>query len=67
MLLHSHYPEALPIADITTSLKAKNGGSVRNKLREMRTQKLLHGDARDGCRLTQAGHAAAVGEITALA
>jgi hypothetical protein len=66
ILLHSHFPAYVAVADITSSLKARNSGAVRNKLREMCLNKLLHGDPNTGYRLTQAGHATAVEEIKRL-
>ncbi|MGH6886501.1 MAG: hypothetical protein ACREGK_10560, partial [Geminicoccales bacterium] len=66
ILLHSHYPERAAVPDILRSMKARSPGSVRNRLGELRTEKLLHGDAKAGFRLTQAGHAAAVEEIRRL-
>jgi hypothetical protein len=45
------------------SLKARSSKSVRNRLGEMKMNKLIHGDAAKGYRLTTAGHAEAVAEI----
>lgn len=67
VLFHSRYPGPLTAADVTKSLSRRNAGSVRNKLRELHNEKLLHGNGRGGYRLTQAGYAAALHEITALA
>lgn len=66
ILLHSQYPDRMPLADITRSMTARNPGSVRNRLAEMRTEKLVIGDGRTGYRLTHAGHTAAVDEIRRL-
>lgn len=66
ILLHSRYPERVPVPDILRSMSARSPGSVKNRLGELRTAKLLHGDGKTGYRLTQAGHAAAVAEISAL-
>lgn len=66
ILLHSHYPDRVPLADITRSMTARSPGSVRNRLAEMRTEKLVVGDGRTGYCLTRAGHAAAVDEIRRL-
>jgi hypothetical protein len=63
ILLHSHYPEHIPVANILSSLKARIPSTVRNRLNELRTRKLAHGDSRAGYRLTLAGYAAAVKEI----
>jgi hypothetical protein len=64
VLLHSQYPHPVAVHDIEQSLKARSAKSVRNRLGEMRTNKLLHGDAAKGFRLTNAGHASAVKEIS---
>lgn len=63
ILLHSHYPERVPVPNILKSMGARSPGSVKNRLGELRTAKLLHGDGKTGYRLTQAGHTAAVAEI----
>lgn len=66
ILLHSHYPDAVPVGSVLKSLSRRSAGTVRNKLRDLHTEKLAHGDAKTGYRLTQAGHAAAVATIKAL-
>jgi hypothetical protein len=48
ILLHSHYPEPIAVADILKTMAARNPGSVRNKLRELRIGKLLYGEPRAG-------------------
>jgi hypothetical protein len=63
ILLHSHFPERVPVASILATMSARSAGSVKNRLGELRTVKLLHGDGNVGYRLTQAGHQAAVAEI----
>jgi hypothetical protein len=65
ILLHSHFPERVPVPSILATMSARSAGSVKNRLGELRTAKLLHGDGRTGYRLTQAGHQAAVAEIQA--
>ena len=67
VLLHSQYPQPVPVKNIEESLKARSGKSVRNRLGEMNTNKLIHGDAAKGYRLTIAGHAGAVNEIKQVA
>jgi len=67
ILLHSQYPSVVSLQSIQASMKARSARSVSNRLAEMRMEKLIHGDPRSGYRLTQAGHAAAVAEIKALA
>lgn len=66
ILLHSHYPERVQVVDILKSLNARSPGSVKNRLGELRLDKLLHGDAKTGYRLTQVGYSAAVSEIRKL-
>jgi hypothetical protein len=66
ILLHSHYPERVSRPDILKSMEARSPGSVRNRISELQSKKLLHGDAKMGYRLTQAGHKEAVGEIRRL-
>ena len=66
ILLHSYYPDRVPVGDILKSMSARSPGSVKNRLAELRNAKLLHGDGGSGYRLTQAGHAAAVAEINSL-
>lgn len=60
VLLHSHYPDVVPLPDILTSLGRRNAGSVKNKLPELWDKKLIQGDTKAGYRLTQAGYAEAV-------
>ena len=66
ILLHSHYPERIPADEIFKSMSARSSGSVRNRMSELRGEKFLHGDAKIGYRLTQAGHKAAIEEIRSL-
>ena len=63
ILLHSRFPERVPQSTILSALSARSGGSVRNRLGEMRTAKLIHGDSGVGYRLTQSGYQAALEEI----
>lgn len=55
MLLHSHYPDVAPVSVIVASLDRRSAGSVRNKLRQLWTEKLLEGTAKSGYRLTRRG------------
>lgn len=66
ILLHSHYPDAMPVDSVLRSLSRRSAGTVRNRLRDLHMEKLVHGDAKSGYRLTRAGHTAAVAEIKAL-
>lgn len=63
ILLHSHYPERVALPSILKSMHARSPGSVKNRLGELRSANLLHGDNKIGYRLTQAGYTAAVAEI----
>jgi len=66
VLLHSHYPEIVPLPKILDSLSRWNNGSVKNKLADLWERKLIHGDNKNGYRLTQAGYADAVHIINKL-
>lgn len=63
ILLHSHFPERVQVADILATLRTRSSASVRNRLSELRTANLTHGDSKVGYRLTQTGFAAATAEI----
>ena len=65
ILLHSYYPDPVPVETVIKGLSRRSAGSVRNRLRDLHTQKLAHGDTKSGYRLTGAGHAAAIVEIEA--
>jgi hypothetical protein len=66
ILLHSHYPERVAPATIMKSMSTRSAGTLRNVLSGLRAKKLVHGDAKAGYKLTQAGHGLAVLEITKL-
>lgn len=66
ILLHSHYPDTVPIGAVLKSLSRRSPGTVRNRLRDLHLEKVVHGDAKSGYRLTQAGHQAAADEIRSL-
>lgn len=66
VLLHSHYPEVIPVPDILRSLTHRSNGSVRNRLPELRAAKLIYGDSKKGYRLTTAGYEEAVQVIQSL-
>jgi len=63
ILLHSHYPDSVPVSSVLRSLSRRGASTVRNRLRDLHSEKLAHGDSQTGYRLTLAGHAAAVEEI----
>jgi hypothetical protein len=60
VLLHSHYPSFVPVADIKSSLNRRNEGSVANSLRDLWGRKLAEGGTKEGYRLTQLGFNAAL-------
>lgn len=66
ILLHSHYPGAVQFQSLLKSLSRRSADTVRKRLRELHEEKLAHGDAKTGYRLTQAGHAMTVAQINAL-
>lgn len=66
ILMHSHYPDRVVPAQLYSSMKERNEGSIRNKLGELRSKKLVHGEAKQGYKLTQTGYSAALMEIRAL-
>ena len=66
VLMHSQYPEVVPVPDLLRSLAHFTHGSVKNKLPELRTAKRIHGDNKNGYRLTQAGYADAVAIVQSL-
>ena len=67
LLLHSHYPDVVPVKDILKSLSRRGATTVRNRLRDLHDEKLAHGNAREGYQLTQAGYILATKEIQARA
>jgi hypothetical protein len=66
ILLHSHYPERVPVSQLTRSLARRSVSTVRNRIRDLYAQKLADGDAKLGYRLTRAGHAAAIQVVRSL-
>jgi hypothetical protein len=66
ILLHSYYPDAVEVQTLLKSMSRRSAATVRKRLRELHEEKLAHGNAKAGYRLTQAGHSAAVVEISAL-
>lgn len=66
VLLHSHYPDRVALADIQKTTGSRSAASVRSRLSELRNDKLIFGDAKRGYRLTTPGYAAAVAEIVRL-
>lgn len=66
ILLHSYYPDPVSLTTIVKSLSRRKPATVRNRLSELYSRKLVHRDKDSSCRLTSAGHAEAVAEIIAL-
>lgn len=63
LLLHSHYPEPLTQQMALKSLSRRAPGTVKNRLRDLHNEKLAHGSAGEGYRLTQSGFSEALAEI----
>jgi len=63
ILLHSHYPERVSVDAILATMSGRSAASVRTRLSELRSAKLIFGDSQGGYRLTRAGYDAAVSEI----
>jgi len=55
VLLHSHYPEPVPLRLIISSLNRRNPKTVRNNIRGLWNERLLELSDSDGYRLTTAG------------
>jgi hypothetical protein len=66
ILLHSHYPDRVAMADILKTMSGRGAASVRSRLSELRGEKWIFGDGKAGYRLTAPGYAAAVAEIKQL-
>ena len=67
ILLHSYYPAAVPVDSVIKDLSRQKVGTVRNRLRALHMQKLIHGNTKAGYRLTRSGLAAAASELQDLA
>lgn len=65
ILLHHHYPEFVAVADMRASMANRGSSSIAARLAEMKSEKLIFGDGKNGYRLTKPGHAAALNEIEA--
>ena len=63
ILLHSYYPEDIPIQDILGSMSARNPASVKNCLRKLCADKLLYRIGKAGYKLTKVGHMTAISKI----
>lgn len=63
ILLHSHYPDSVPVTDIMKSLRGRNVQSVRKRLGELRSEKFIFGDNKTGYQLTNTGYAEAISQV----
>jgi hypothetical protein len=63
VLLHSHYPEFVPVKNIRASMSRRSSGSVNNTLRDLWKKRRVEGSTKEGYRLTQLGFTSAVGVI----
>ena len=66
ILLHSYYPNKVPVTDIRASLSTRSYPSIRGRLSDLKGDKLIFGDSVQGYRLTTAGQAFAAREIATL-
>jgi hypothetical protein len=67
ILLHSHYPDPVPLDDLQASLDAHSARAISSRLSELRAAKQIVGRGLSGAiRLTSSGYNAAVTEIQAL-
>ncbi|WP_167648313.1 hypothetical protein [Mameliella alba] len=64
ILLHSHYPEYVPIDSIKSTLSRRSASSIRGRIGDLKGEKLVFGDNATGYRLTTAGHTTAMQEIS---
>lgn len=55
ILMHSHYPDYVPLDAILDSTKQRNSGTVKNRLRDLVDEKLAFGDSKKGYKLTRPG------------
>jgi hypothetical protein len=67
ILLHSHYPEKVASRDIIRTASTRSAASIRSRLSELRTEKLVFGNPEEGYRLTSPGFNTAVAELRKLA
>src|SRR5271165_6016224 len=67
ILLRNHYPSRLSVAEALRCLSRRNPRTVKHVLRALHTDKLAHGNAKDGYHLTQIGYSSALAEIGKLA
>jgi hypothetical protein len=67
ILLHSRHPDRVALRDVFASMFSRDPGSIRNRMADLRKEKLVVGDAASGFRLTQQGFAEAVQVIQRLA
>jgi len=64
VLLHSEYPEALPVDQIVKCIDRRHEETVRRKVRSLWESRLLEGGAVDGYRLTVRGFSEAATVVT---
>ncbi len=62
ILLHSKHPDPVTSAQLVEWI-GKNAATTRARLYDLRSERLILGDAKKGFRLTSPGHSVAIGEI----
>jgi len=63
VLLHSFYPDTVPLVEIIKSLDRRNHKTVRNVLRALRGDRLVEGDSKKGYTLTLRGFQEAINVV----
>jgi len=66
ILLHSHYPDFVPLNAIQMSTNRRSKGAVNKMLRRLWKKKILAGNSKEGYRLPQTGFSAAVKAVQQL-
>jgi hypothetical protein len=64
ILLHSHYPDYVPMDDIKRTLSRRSASSIRGRISDLKGEKLIFGDNANGYRLTAPGHVTTSEEIS---
>ena len=55
LILQSHYPSVVSVSDLITTLDRRSAGSVKNEIRGLWRDKLVHGSTKTGYKLTASG------------
>lgn len=66
ILLHSHYPEYVTLHDLSASLSRRSPSSIRGRISDLKSEKLIFGDTTKGYRLTTQGFDVASEKVSSL-